>query len=153
MNVENIHESLIFPHLDASSQEEVFEKMGGALIEQGFCKETYVDALKEREAHFSTGVDVGASCGVAIPHTDVSHVKKAAVAVATLDKPVSWIHMGTEDVEVEVQVIFMLAIDDPNSHLDQLQNVIQPIQQKEIINKMADCDSQKKIIEVIKGAK
>ena len=152
MNVENIHESLIFPHLDASSQEEVFEKMGSALIEQGYCKDSYVDALKEREKHFSTGVDVGALCSVAIPHTDVSHVKKSAVAIATLDKPVTWIHMGTEDVEVEVQIVFMLAIDDPNSHLNQLQGVIRTIQQKEVINRLAECDNLKEIIEAIKGA-
>ena len=40
------------PGLEAENSEEVFEKLGGLFIAEGYCRDTYVDALKEREKDF-----------------------------------------------------------------------------------------------------
>ena len=49
---EDLNENLIVPDLEAENSEEVFEKLGGLFIAEGYCRDTYVDALKEREKDF-----------------------------------------------------------------------------------------------------
>ena len=43
---EDLNENLIVPDLEAKSSDEVFEKLGGLFIAEGYCRDTYVDALK-----------------------------------------------------------------------------------------------------------
>ena len=56
---EDLNENLIVPDLEAENSEEVFEKLGGLFIAEGYCRDTYVDALKEREKDFPTGINMG----------------------------------------------------------------------------------------------
>lgn len=49
---EDLNENLIVPDLEAKSSDEVFEKLGGLFIAEGYCRDTYVDALKDREKDF-----------------------------------------------------------------------------------------------------
>ena len=49
---EDLNENLIVPDLEAKSSDEVFEKLGGLFIVEGYCKDTYIDALKDREKDF-----------------------------------------------------------------------------------------------------
>mgnify|MGYP003210696988 CR=1 FL=1 len=37
---EQLKEELIFPKLEASNSKEVFERVGGKFIEEGFCKDS-----------------------------------------------------------------------------------------------------------------
>ena len=108
---EKLKEELIIPGLEAKSSDDIFEALGGKLVKQGYCKESYVQALKDREAEFPTGINTGEK-GVAIPHTDVSHVNKKGIAIATLKQPVEFVEMGTDDEYVNAQVVFMLAVDE-----------------------------------------
>ena len=146
---EQLKEELIFPKLEASNSKEVFEKVGGKFIEEGFCKDSYVDALVNRESEFPTGIDVD-GFGIAIPHTDISHVNKAGIAIATLENPVKFVQMGTDDEEVEAKVIFMLAVDDPKKHLELLQNVLAVLQDKDVLNKLSNADKCSEIINIVK---
>lgn len=146
---EQLKEGLIFPKLEASNSKEVFEKVGGKFIKEGYCKESYIDALVNRESEFPTGIDVD-GFGIAIPHTDISHVNKAGIAIATLENPVKFIQMGTDDEEVEAKVIFMLAVDDPKKHLELLQNVLAVLQDKEVLNKLSNADKCNEIINIVK---
>ena len=104
---ESLDTKLIVPDLEASDKNDVFRKVGGMLVEQGFCKPSYVDALIEREKDYPTGINMGAF-GIAMPHTERTHVNKAAVAIARLKKPVLFYEMGSEDEEVQASLIFML---------------------------------------------
>ena len=65
---ETLKPALIFPDAEASSYEDVFRQVGGALTGAGYTKSTYVEALVEREREYPTGLDVD-GWGVAIPHT------------------------------------------------------------------------------------
>lgn len=146
---EQLKEELIFPKLEVSNSKEVFEQVGGKFIKEGFCKESYIDALVNRESEFPTGIDVD-GFGIAIPHTDISHVNKAGIAIATLENPVKFIQMGTDDEEVQAKVIFMLAVDDPKKHLELLQNVLSVLQDKEVLNKLSNADKCNEIINIVK---
>ena len=146
---EELDKSVIVPDLEAETWEDVMKNLGQKLIDAGYSKESYVDALIAREKDFPTGLDIG-GLGVAIPHTDVSHVNKAGIAIGVLKEPVTFIQMGTDDEEVGVKLIFMLAVTDPNAHIDELQRIIEIIQDKGVLEKLFTVTDKETIIEVIK---
>ena len=141
---EKLKEELIIPGLEAKSSDDIFEALGGKLVKQGYCKESYVQALKDREAEFPTGEK-----GVAIPHTDVSHVNKKGIAIATLKQPVEFVEMGTDDEYVNAQVVFMLAVDE-KGHLELLQAILAVLQDQEVLKKLIEAKDAKEIIKIIK---
>ena len=138
---EKLKEELIIPGLEAKSSDDIFEALGGKLVKQGYCKESYVQALKDR---INTGEK-----GVAIPHTDVSHVNKKGIAIATLKQPVEFVEMGTDDEYVNAQVIFMLAVDE-KGHLELLQANLAVLQDQAVLKKLIKAKDAKEIIEIIK---
>lgn len=146
---EELKESLIAIGMEAKNYEDVMRQLGGMLTEQGYAKDSYVDALIKREGEFPTGLDID-GVGIAIPHTDVAHVNKAATAIATLKEPVDFIQMGTDDEPVKAELIFMLSVDDPKAHLEQLQQIIAIIQDKEVLKNILETKEEKRIIEIIK---
>ncbi len=146
---EKLKAELIIPGLQADSSDDIFEALGGELVKQGYCKESYVQALKNREAEFPTGINTGEK-GVAIPHTDVSHVNKKGIAIATIKKPVSFMEMGTDDEYVNVQVVFMLAVDE-KGHLELLQAILGILQDQEVLNQLIEAKDAEEIIEIIKN--
>ena len=85
-------------------------------INEGYSRSDYVEALKQREAQFPTGLDIN-GFGVAIPHTDAGYVLHETEGIMTLKHPVTFIQMGSDDTQVEVKVVFMLAIEDPKTTL------------------------------------
>ena len=146
---EELDKSVIVPDLEAETWEDVMKSLGQKLINEGYTKESYIDALITREKDFPTGLDID-GLGVAIPHTDVSHVNKAGIAIGVLKKPVTFIQMGSDDEEIGVKLVFMLAVTDPNAHIDELQRIIEIIQDKDVLEKLFTVTDKDTIIEVIK---
>lgn len=146
---EELKDSLIFTGLDAASYEDVMRQVGRAFIREGYVKESYIDALIAREQEFPTGLDVD-GVGVAIPHTDVSHVKMAGTGIAVLKEPVTFVQMGTDDETVDVRLVFMLAVVNPNEHIDQLQRILAVIQDTKVLKQLLDVKDADQIIEIIK---
>lgn len=145
---ENLDKNLILLNLDVTNSTEVFETVGGRLMKQGYCKNTYVDALVEREKEFPTGINVG-NCGIAIPHTDRGHVIKGGIAIGQLKNPVHFFQMGTTDIPVEAKLIFMLAIDDPERHLPLLQRILQIVQDEKVLSRLVHAKSKEDIVKII----
>lgn len=146
---EDLDENLIVPELKAGTSEEVFKTLGGKMISEGYCKDSYVNALIEREKDFPTGINMG-EIGIAIPHTDKKHVKKGAVAIGVLKEPVHFFQMGTTDEPVNARLIFMLAVEDPKEHLVFLQRILMVLQDQSVLARIIETENKKEIIEIIK---
>lgn len=146
---EELNKQLIFIELEAENCEDVLDQVGGALIKEGYCKNTYKEALKIREAEYPTGLDID-GIGVAIPHTDISHVEKQGIAIAVLKNPVTFVQMGTDDETTEVRLVFMLAVKEPKTQIDRLQTILGIIQDKDILKKLLEVKDTEEIIEIIK---
>lgn len=140
---------LITTGLDVKSKDGIMEAMGGRFVELGYCRPSYIQALKDREAEFPTGIDID-GVGVAMPHTDVSHVNRAGIGIATLNEPVTFIHMATDDMPVPVKVVFMLAVDDPGRHLEKIQDILAVIQDREALEKIMSAKGTEEIVGIIK---
>lgn len=149
---ENLKDTLVKTDMKAESEQEVFEQLGGVLVQEGYCKESYVEALNEREKVYPTGVMAG-DIGVAISHTDPCYVETTGIAIAVLKEPVSFFHMGTnpkENVKVPVKFVMMLAIAG-KQHLEVLQKAILLIQDAEVLRKLVEAKNPKEIIQIIQN--
>lgn len=145
---EELTEPLILPSVEAQTSTDVMSEVGGRLIQEGYAKSTYIDALVAREAEYPTGLGID-GVGIAIPHTDVRHVRKAGMAIARLKSPVRFIQMGTED-PVDVSLVFMLAIVDPKAHLEILQRIVTVIQDRKVLETLLECTDARAFIETIR---
>ena len=58
--------------------------------------------------------------------------------------------MATDDVPVEVRVVFMLAVDNPNKHLEKIQNILAVIQDKKALERIMSAKEADEIVEIIK---
>ena len=148
---EALNPKLVYLDMEAKTYTDVFEQLGGAVVREGYAKDSYVQALSEREAEFPTGLDID-GFGVAIPHTAVEHVNKSGIAIARLKEPVTFIQMGSDDDPVEVKLVFMLAVIDPKQHIEELQRILGIITDKSVLIKLAgdDVTDEQEIIDIIK---
>lgn len=147
---EELNEKIVMLGVEANTNEEVLEAVGGRLIEEGYGKANYVQGLKEREVEFPTGLDID-GVGVAIPHTSVDYVEKGAIAIATLTHPVAFEEMGMpEGSNVDVSLVFMLAVTDPHAHLEDLQRIIAIVQDKAVLSRIIASTDVQEVIDIIK---
>lgn len=123
--MQSVYEDLVFYGIEASDPEDAIRKVGAKLFEQGFVRDTYVDAVAAREIEYPTGLQL-ATIGVAMPHTTGVHVITPAVCVVKLAHPVVFNHMGYNDGsnKVNAEMLFMMAIKDPNLQLETLQKMM-----------------------------
>lgn len=103
-------------NMQAADQIDFFSQVSDRLLEQNVVKETFKAVISERENNYPTGLQLE-NFAVAIPHTDVVHVKEAFVAVNRLSNPIDFYQMGTDDVVVPVKDILVLGIKDPKKQV------------------------------------
>ncbi|MCM3714137.1 PTS sugar transporter subunit IIA [Halalkalibacter oceani] len=131
-----LNESTILIDLVGKTKEDILEVMGRNMVDHGLVKESYVDAVIKREGEYSTGLPTG-GVAVAIPHTDVEHVRRKSISVAVLRHPVEFGVMGGAPTEtVPVKVVFMLAMDEAHSQLKLLQQLMRILQSEEKLQKI-----------------
>ncbi|MDR2340278.1 MAG: PTS sugar transporter subunit IIA [Deltaproteobacteria bacterium] len=146
---DRLDKDLVFTGIDGTESNDILKYLGGALVKSGYCKESFVDALAKRESQNPTGIDMS-GFGIAIPHTDISHVIKDGIAIGTLNNPVRFVAMGTDDEFVDVKVVFALAITDPIAHLAQIQTLISILQDPNVLESIWLSNSPEAIIGTIK---
>lgn len=134
---------------DLKTKEEVLSKIAEVLYEQGLVKEAYKEAILNREKEFPTGLNTG-GINLAIPHADVTHVNKPAIAIAILDKPVEFRAMDEPEQTILVQVIIMLALKEAHGHIEMLQKVVGLIQDQALVKQLIEMENKTEICNKIK---
>lgn len=126
---------LILIHLEAANSSAVIRALGQRLQDQGCVHESFIDAVIEREKVFATGLPTP-GIQVAIPHADVEHVQRTAIAVATLASPVTFGEMGSQDGTVEAQIVCCLAVKQSESLVSLLQNLVGIFQDTDFLRQL-----------------
>lgn len=145
---ELVNENLIVLNLKATSNLDAIEQLATVLYDNKYVKESYINAIKEREKVFCTGLPTE-EVGVAIPHTDVEHVIKPAIAVALLAKPVKFEMMGMPENKVDVEIMFMLAIKEPHAQIELLETLMGILENKRLLNMIKYAKSSKDISNIL----
>lgn len=139
-----LKDTLIFLNLKAVDNKEVLQIMGDAMIQEGYGEEGFTEALLEREKDYPTGLDVD-GIGVAIPHTDVKHVKKEGISIAVLDEPIPFDAMGEEDCQITVKIVIMFTVAGKDKHIDRLLQLLAMIKDEQILKGLLAAKNKEEI--------
>jgi galactitol PTS system EIIA component len=136
--------------MDADNAAEVIRNIGGKLMHAGYVRDTFTNAVLERERTIPTGLPLSGRHNAAIPHTDIEHVIKPGIGLATLIKPVIFQNMVSPEDEVEVQLVFVLALEQPKSQIEMLQEVAQVLQHPDVVNALMEAKNLYQVHEALK---
>lgn len=134
--VDILQKDLIFLNEEYSAIEDVIQHVGQVMKEKNIVKDTYSDAVIDREKILPTGLSLSGQYGIAIPHTDSEHVNESAIALITLKNPINVCSMINPDESIPVKIVMLLAIHDPKQQVVIL---------KELMGLFKDVDLLKKI--------
>ncbi len=145
-----ISPELVLLDLEAETDMEAIDKLARHLHAKGIVKESYIPAVKQREVEFCTGLAFE-TMGVALPHTDSIHVNQQAIAIGILKKPVTFHHMGMPDVDVDVELMFMLAIQKPDAQITFLGKMMEVFQLDGCLEQVKKAATAEEAAAVFKG--
>ncbi|SCL92563.1 MULTISPECIES: PTS sugar transporter subunit IIA [Tissierellales] len=144
-----IKKELIYLDTKAKNKEELLSKLSDILYEKGYVKESFKQAIIDREKIYPTGLPtLGAK--VALPHTDTEHVIKPAILVSTLEKPVKFIEMGNGTTVLDVEMVFMLAVKNPSHQVKVLQKLINMFEKEDVLTSLKKCKDTNCIYNTLK---
>ena len=145
-----LDEELIFVQKTFPSKEDAIRFLSGELIKKDMVKGSFLDAVLSREKKYPTGIYIG-SINVAIPHTDIKHVKKSGVAILTLKKPVKFNRMDSPNEEIPVHIIFLLAVSEPDEYVKFLSRLTRSFGKQGIIEKIYTGKNINNIYKILQG--
>jgi PTS system galactitol-specific IIA component len=119
-----VSESLVAVHMNAATMEATIRHLADILIAQGYVRPSYTEAALAREATCPTGLPTP-GVGTAIPHAGVEHTLRPGIAIGTLAQPVKFGELGDPNSLIDVSVIFMLSVTQPDAQVYLLQSVIE----------------------------
>lgn len=93
-----------------------------ALNAAGYVSKEFGKLCVEREKEYPTGLPT--EIPTAIPHAKDWNIARSSICFLKLDKPVTFRRMDDDTEEIETDMVFNLAIKDPNEHLEALQNMM-----------------------------
>lgn len=140
----------LFFTFDCQDKNELLSKMSSVLIAEGFVEKSYQKAVIAREEEFPTGLPTK-GISVAIPHTDSIHVKHEGLLVGVLEQPISFEVMASHHDYVDVEIVFMLAIKEPNNQVVMLQKLIALCQNESDLMMIKDGIELDKIDQLLRG--
>lgn len=148
--IDLLKKEIIFTKLNIERKEDLFLELCDNLNKKGYVKDSFYEGVIKREEVFPTGLALG-EYNVAIPHTEAEHVVKPCISVATLGSPVKFKNMEDDTKDVNVDIVFMLALNEAHSQLEMLQQLMQLIQSKSILKEILEAENGEEIIKIIEG--
>ena len=133
-------------HGSAKDGEEAIRMCGDALFKAGYVSDKFGELCVKRERDYPTGLP--SEIPTAIPHVQDDGITQSSVCFLKLDKPVVFRRMDDDIQVVRTDMIFNLAIKDPNEHLDALQNMMSFLDNPEALLKCYSL-SDEKIVEYL----
>jgi len=137
-------------NLEAVDAGEVIRAIGERLLQAGYVHPTFTDAALEREKNIPTGLPLGGRFNAAIPHTDIEHVIKPGVGMATLTRPVVFMNMVSPEEPVEAQLVFVLALEQPKSQIEMLQEIAGVLQKPSVVEALVTAGNVEDVYTALK---
>lgn len=121
--------------IDVKTQDEAFEILARPLDREGIVKPGFLQGIRQREDKFPTGLPT-IPFGVAIPHTDPQYVKQNAMSLGILKSPIAFGVMGSDNEQVDVRIIFLLALNEAQKQLNMLREITSIIKNEEVLSSL-----------------
>jgi PTS system galactitol-specific IIA component len=149
MKIDDIlKEDCIIERLEASSKEEALSIMSNMLLSMGYVKESFPEAILEREKHYPSGLPMEGH-KIAIPHTDAEHVHKSVILFARLAHPLEFSSMGDPDEKIDVSLISMFALAAKKEIGKMLEVLITAYSSNEVLEEILNAPSAREIYNIL----
>ncbi|MBP9479048.1 MAG: PTS sugar transporter subunit IIA [Sebaldella sp.] len=143
-----LDKDLIELNVKLEDKDELLRYMGEKLLIKNIVKGTYPEAVVMREKEFPTGIS-SKNIGIAIPHTVAEHVNEPKVAISILKKPIEFQMMGEPNVKVQVSLVIMIAINNPDLQIDFLQKLVSIIEDHDLLLQIKNAESIDEVYELL----
>ncbi len=143
-------EKVISVGLQADDCYDALRQMSAMLYQAGYVKESYQEAIISRERIFPTGLPTG-GVGVAIPHADACHVKASMIAVGILENPVRFKNITNAEVEENVKIIFMMAMNNSERQVKLLSAFMANLQDQKLLQQLTRAADVAAVAALLKG--
>ena len=152
MKIEDVlREDCIIENLEAATKEEALSYMSNFLLSRGYVKETFPEAILERERLYPSGLPMEGH-KIAIPHTDAEHVNQSMILFARLAKPLEFASMGEPDEKISVQLISMFALAEKKAIGKMLEVLISAYSDNAVLDAILKAPSSKAIYGILHRA-
>lgn len=146
-----IPQEFVLVGLDASDKSEAIQALADLFLQEGYVKDTYIDAVLTREKEFPTGLRT-LDVHVAIPHCDVEYCLKPGIAVGILSAPVQFVEMATYDQIVDTEIIFLLAITEPEHQVVWLSRLVTLFQTPGFLTSLKNTENREEAYQILMQA-
>ncbi len=136
--IELLEPSAVKLGIKVKDSSEVVTILGELLFKKGYVHNSFVDAALTRESELPTGLPLGGEYNAAIPHTDIEHVIKPGLAMATMTSPVTFQNMIAPEEAVLVNLVILMALEKPKTQVEMLQEIAGVLQDAEVINRLME---------------
>lgn len=131
------------------NREDLYAYLADSLQNDGYVQDTFLEALKIREAQFPTGI-VSHDYNIALPHVDAQHVKRNALIIVILDEPIKFNRMDKLNEVIDVKVIFMLLIKDVKYHMQTISDLAKLWFNNDFMTSILTVKGKKELIALVK---
>lgn len=144
-----IDEALCVARLSANTAEDVIRALAQKLLSKGHVKASFEKAALMREKRSPTGLPFP-GIAVALPHAEPEHVESPAIAVATLDKPLTFRQMGDPATKLTVSIVVMPAFSAKEQAGAGLSGLIEKLQDEALRNRLMQAPDAAAIAEALR---
>ncbi|ATX71113.1 PTS system, galactitol-specific IIA component [Spiroplasma clarkii] len=127
---------------------ELIAKFSQIFITKGYVNVDWAQSMLTREKNYPTGLDMGAHC-IAIPHTYSEFVQTSLIVPVVLQQKIPFVHMGSQENIIDVEVIFFLLIKEPHQQVDVLAKILNLCSQKNFITELKTAKTQTTMYETV----
>lgn len=135
----------------AENRKQTLALLAKEFIKAKVVEDNFLEGIMAREAVFPTGLELN-RMGVAIPHTDPEYVKENQIGFMTLKKPVIFQFMGDITQEVEVSVIFMMALKEGEKQLEMLPKLMDLFMMDDVMDALKEAKTYDDYYQIISGS-
>lgn len=139
---------LVKTDIDVDTQEDAIHVVAQTLISNKFVDEEYPRLVLEREKKYPTGL-ITSSIVIAIPHSFDEHITGNHIAIGVLRDSVVFRNMEDTEQNIDVKVIFMLAINKAKEQLEMLQILMQLFKEYDLLNYIATVNDRDAICKAL----
>lgn len=142
-------EKIIEIRLDLDTSEEVISYLSDILFQRGIVKKNFCSHVIAREKQFPTGLAINGDFSIAIPHTDSIYVNRPQIALATLSHPIVFKDMVDASKNVNVSLVFLIAMSNPHEQPQLLNNLLTMCQQPNVVKEILKAKTSNAVYEIL----
>lgn len=131
----NVADGAAFKNYD-----EVLKHIHEKHLPEGIVRESYLKALREREADYPTGILLD-GYAVAIPHCDSQHAVNPAIYIIRLPQEIE-VNQADGDEKLRVRLVINLVVTHPSEQLQLLKALFNHLQMADFYHQMLDLPAE-----------